>query len=276
MNSEKEKQAIERLKAFEPMSEPYWICYSGGKDSDAVRILAELAGVKYDLEHNLTTVDAPETVRYVKSVGAHINIPSKPMRQLIIDECYPPTRIARYCCRALKESSGKGRLQVTGVRLAESVMRAKKGGLVKIIGKSKTVQLQADELGAEYTKPNDKSLIMNMDNSPSRRLVEHCYRTTNTMLNPILDWTDEDVWEFLHAYGCRSNPLYECGFKRIGCIGCPMGSKLQKEQQFERYPHLKKMYIAAFDDMLKNRAVQGKPIVQWKNGTDVMKWWVDN
>lgn len=47
-------------------------------------------------------------------------------------------------------------------------------------------------------------------------MVEHCYRTRKTMVNPIVDWTDEDVWEFLTHYGCKSNPLYECGFKRIG------------------------------------------------------------
>ena len=42
MNIEKEKRAIEYLKAFEPESEPYYLCYSGGKDSDVIRILAHL------------------------------------------------------------------------------------------------------------------------------------------------------------------------------------------------------------------------------------------
>lgn len=60
MNAEKEKRAIEYLKAFEPESEPYYLCYSGGKDSDAIRILASLAGVKHELWNNHTTVDAPE------------------------------------------------------------------------------------------------------------------------------------------------------------------------------------------------------------------------
>lgn len=46
MNSEliqKEKDAIERLKAFEPIGDSYYLCYSGGKDSDVIRILAQLA-----------------------------------------------------------------------------------------------------------------------------------------------------------------------------------------------------------------------------------------
>ena len=56
---EKEQKAIEALKMFEPEDEPYYLCYSGGKDSDVIRILAQLAGVKHEIHHNLTTVDAP-------------------------------------------------------------------------------------------------------------------------------------------------------------------------------------------------------------------------
>lgn len=70
MNSElmqKEKDAIARLKAFEPKDEPYYLCYSGGKDSDVIRILAHLAGVKHEVHHNLTSVDAPETIWYIQS-----------------------------------------------------------------------------------------------------------------------------------------------------------------------------------------------------------------
>ena len=66
MDSAKEQKAIERLKAFEP-ADGYYLAYSGGKDSDCIKILAQLSGVKFEAVHNLTTVDAPETVRYVQS-----------------------------------------------------------------------------------------------------------------------------------------------------------------------------------------------------------------
>ena len=147
MNSElaeKERIAIERLKAFEP-DEPYYLCYSGGKDSDVIRILAQLAGVKHELHHNLTSVDAPETVRYVKSIpDMHIDIPHDKdgnrvsMWSLIVKAGIPPTRFMRYCCSELKEKGGEGRLKITGVRATESVNRKKNAGLVKIIGKPKT------------------------------------------------------------------------------------------------------------------------------------------
>ena len=82
MNKEKETRAIQYLRSFEPEDEPYYLCYSGGKDSDVIRILASLAGVKHEIHHNLTTVDAPETVRYIKS-----------MWQLIVKKLMPPTAL---------------------------------------------------------------------------------------------------------------------------------------------------------------------------------------
>ena len=134
--AEKERRAIENLRAFEPQSEPYYLCYSGGKDSDCIRILAELAGVKHDIVHNLTTVDAPETVYYVRSIpNVIIEEPEKSMWQLIPDNLMPPTRLVRYCCEELKERGGLGRLKITGVRKAESRARAERSDLVNIVGK---------------------------------------------------------------------------------------------------------------------------------------------
>lgn len=280
MNSElakKEKQAIDLLKMFTPEDEPYYLCYSGGKDSDCIRILAQIAGIPHEIHHNLTSVDAPETIRYIKSVpGVSIDIPRDrngnrlTMWNLIVKNKMPPTRLVRYCCSGLKENGGKNRLKITGVRAAESINRAENGGVVKIIGKPVTVQKKAQEWGVDYSTTPKGGIVLNMDNDPSRRLVEHCFRTVTTMVNPILNWTDDDVWEFLHHYGCDSNPLYQCGFKRIGCIGCPMAGK-HRYAEFVRYPRFKNLYIRAFDHMID--ALDNPPF-SWRNGTDVFKWWM--
>lgn len=277
MNIEKEKTAIERLKAFEPETEPYYLCYSGGKDSDVIRILAHLSGVRHEIHHNLTSVDAPETIRYVKSIpNARIDIPHDKngnrvsMWSLIVKKAVPPTRLMRYCCAELKENGGKGRMLITGVRSAESVNRSKNAGIIKIIGKPVTVRKTAENLGAEYEINYSGGLVMNMDNAENRRLVEHCYRTTKTMINPILDWTDSDVWEFLKYYGCPSNPLYYCGKKRVGCLGCPMQSNRRRIQDFYRYPKYKNLYIRAFDKMLEKNPDKN---YKWKSGLDVFDWW---
>lgn len=279
MNIEKEKRAIAYLQTFEPETEPYYLCYSGGKDIDVIRILAEISRIKHEIHHNLTSVDAPETIGYIRSIpGMIIDIPHDiygnriSMWSLIVKKGAPPTRLIRYCCSEFKETGGKGRMKITGVRTAESVKRAKNGGVVKIIGKPKTVQKMADELGAEYEVNERGGLVMNMDNDENRRLVEVCYRTTNTMVNPILDWSDNDVWEFLKYYGCEANPLYQCGKKRVGCIGCPMQSMRNKMAEFDRYPKYKSLYIHTFDRMLKAHPEKYLNNT-WKTGRDVFDWW---
>ena len=236
---EKERIAMERLKAFEP-EDGYFLAYSGGKDSDCIKILAQLAGVKFEAVHNLTTVDAPETVRYIKSqLDVRIDRPydrdGKPvtMWNLIVRKGTPPMRTSRYCCSELKEPGGTGKIVVTGVRWAESTRRKQSADVVKFIGKPKGTQKIAEELGADYRTTRQGGIVLNDDNDINRRMVEHCYRTRKTMVNPIADWTDEDVWEFLNHYGCKSNPLYECGFKRIGCIQSAFRMDTDKKESSE-------------------------------------------
>lgn len=254
--------AIQRIRTFEPISNglfdtPYYVAYSGGKDSDCIRILCELAGVKYDLVHNHTTVDAPETVRYVRSVVEpnNINYPDLSMWQLIVKKRIPPTRLARYCCEHLKEQGGANRFVMTGVRWAESNNRKNRAG----------VEIQSKNV--------KKRLNLNADNDESRRLLENCQLKGKRVINPILDWQDSDVWEFLNHYGCKSNPLYECGFSRIGCVGCPMAREKGMKREFERYPKYKENYIRTFQRMVDARNADGLT-TEWRNGQAVFDWWI--
>lgn len=151
-------RAIKYLKSFNKEEEPYYLCYSGGKDSDTIRILAELAGVNFEVHNNHTTVDSPITVRYIKEVvkgygeRGFIHLPKESMWRLIVRKKLPPTRIARYCCTVLKEQGGKGRRKVTGVRWAESVNRRKNQGLVTIIGKTQQVIKEAEKQNANFIR----------------------------------------------------------------------------------------------------------------------------
>lgn len=275
MNIEKEKQAIKRLQTFEPHDEPYFLCYSGGKDSDVIRILASLAGVKHDIVNNHTTVDAPETVRYIRSIpNINIRYPKLSMWDLIVKKKMPPTKFMRYCCEELKEHGGQGRVKVTGVRWAESNSRKENAGVVRIIGKPKTVIGVAEEANADFTLTRKGGVVLNDDNAETRKVVETCYRTTSLMVNPIVDWEDNEVWDFLRYYGCQSNPLYQCGFKRIGCIGCPMSGFAGMKKEFMVYPAYRQMYVRAFDRMLKARTESGLDNRDWVNGEAVMTWWL--
>lgn len=277
MNIELEKKAIERLKMFEPSAnqKPYYLAYSGGKDSDTIKILAQLAGVRYEAVNNHTTVDAPETVYYIRSQkDVKVEYPEKTMWQLIVEKMMPPTRLVRYCCAELKERGGEGRRVVTGVRWAESQKRKENADVLKFLKKTKDVIAKAEEYGIDFRENRQGGVVLNSDNDKARELVEDCYLHHKVVINPIVDWSDDDVWEFLHHYGCKSNPLYECGYKRIGCIGCPVAAK-RRYKEFNDYPKYKLNYIRAFDRMLEHRKERGLGSkVEWTSGKDVFKWWM--
>ena len=70
---DKVTEAIERLRQYEP-PEGFYLAFSGGKDSVAVKALADMAGVKYDAHYSLTTVDPPELVKFIKQVHPDVEI----------------------------------------------------------------------------------------------------------------------------------------------------------------------------------------------------------
>lgn len=158
---DKVQQSIDILKTFEP-PDGYYLAFSGGKDSQCIYHLAQMAGVKFDAHYAVTSVDPPELVRFIRKnyPDVKFEIPhdrdGKPvtMWSLIANHTIPPTRKSRYCCQDLKEVGGKYRVTMTGVRKAESVNRKKNQGTVTIMNKSKKLMKWMDEMGVNFTKTN--------------------------------------------------------------------------------------------------------------------------
>lgn len=150
--NDKVKQSIEYLQHF--CSDTYTVLNSGGKDSAVVAELCRMADVPFKQVHNLTTVDAPETVYYIRSQGVEIIKPKLSMWQLIVKKMLPPTRLMRYCCAELKETYGKNTfsLFLTGVRHAESTTRESNQGLVTIPDKRKSTYKKFKAINEEFDK----------------------------------------------------------------------------------------------------------------------------
>jgi phosphoadenosine phosphosulfate reductase len=254
---DKVKIAIDRLQAFEP-PEGYYLAFSGGKDSQCIYHLAKEAGVKFDAHYNLTTADPPELVWFIKKNYPDVSRdrPKETMWQLIPRKLMPPTRLARYCCQELKEGGGEGRIVVTGVRWAESVRRKQTRGIAEVLGKSKKT-----------------NYILLNDNEQERMMFENCTKKGKRIVNPIIDWEDEDVWEYIHTRNIEYCKLYDEGFKRLGCIGCPMAGKDGMLHQFKRWPKFKQAYMRAFQRMLDTRKTKGLEN-NWETPEDVFNWWV--
>ena len=121
---------------------------------------------------------------------------------------------------------------------------------------------------------------MSLDNEMAgnqKEFLHHCYRDRSVTINPIIDWSVSDVWQFLHHYGCEGNPLYQCGRYRIGCVGCPIASNRQQQADFIQYPKFRANYVKTFDRMLKAREEAGMDNrCNWKTGEDVMRWWISD
>lgn len=278
---EKVKASIERLKAFEP-PEGYYLAFSGGKDSVVCKALLDMAGCKYDATYRITTVDPPELVQFIKEKHPDV-VREYPryndgsvatMWNLIPKKLMPPTRLVRYCCQVLKESGGDGRMTVTGVRWAESYKRKNNQGAVTIMSGSANEAKESES----FRVTGSGGFVLVNDNDESRRVVESCYKRHKTTINPIIEWTDADVWEFIKGEGVSYCGLYDEGFSRLGCIGCPMAAKHGREREFARWPKYKAMYLRAFEKMLKERKRKGKLDGTWRMGTgplDVFNWWME-
>ena len=279
----KVENAIKRLRYFEP-PEGYFVAFSGGKDSQCIYHLCQMAGVKFDAHYNVTGVDPPELVRFIKAQYPDVafDFPRYPdgkritMWNLIPQQSMPPTRIQRYCCEKLKESNGEGRVTVTGVRWAESARRKAEHSIASIKGKPKSTEKLAKEFGASYFINKSGAIVLNDDNDSARRMVEQCYRTRKTLVNPIVDWAEEDVWHFLNDVAkVQHCVLYDQGHKRIGCIGCQMNTATAAD--LERWPAYKKLYLRAFSRMIREREKAGKDNLHpndWSTPEKVMAWWL--
>lgn len=255
---DKVQRAIDRLRAFEP-PEGYYVAFSGGKDSQCIYHLCKQADVKFDAHYSVTSVDPPELVRFIREQYPDVSrdVPhdkdGRPvtMWSLIARHTMPPTRLVRYCCEELKEAGGKGRLVVTGVRWAESVNRSKKQGIVNTF--------------------NGQTL--NDDNTETRRYVEQCYRTRKTLINPIVDWSTEDVWEYLNDVAKVPHcSLYDEGFARLGCIGCPLAGAKRQKEELARWPIYRENYLHAFEQMVENLPPDKRR--KFTSAQAVMDWWL--
>lgn len=270
-----EKMAFERLRLGAETSKrmynaPLLLCYSGGKDSDVLLQLAINSGIDFEVLHNHTTIDAPETVYHIRNTFKKLELQGikctieKPtykgervtMWSLIPMKMFPPTRIVRYCCTVLKERGGRNRAIATGVRRAESIARSKRG------------------IYEDYNSDKKKKIILNNDNDDKRRWFERCQKQAKTIINPIVDWNDENIKDYIQSEKIDLNPLYCEGFKRVGCVGCPIAGK-HRYVEFHRYPTYKKAYIHAFDRMLSARIANEKDKTKWQTGYDVFRWWLE-
>ena len=225
-------------KAAEKHGQPLEICYSCGKDSDIILELAKMSGVKYRAIYKVTTIDPPGTIRHAINNGVEIVRPKETFFQLVRRKGLP-SRTVRFCCQELKEYRILD-YAVVGIRREESRKR--------------------DEL---YKEPEQCRIYANKDEV--RQYM------------PILEWTNEDVEEFIQERQIKCHPLYYDSngnfdvSKRLGCMCCPLASKKKRIEEFRKHPLMVRQYIRNarfyFDNHYKNQNRKGEKlfdnVFQW-------------
>lgn len=215
--------SIELLRRAEPLalkmhSDGFHLAFSGGKDSQVLYRIAQMAGVKFKAHMQITTLDPPELMHFVRTRYSDVALhrPEINFYQLIIKKKMLPLRHARYCCAYLKEQHGAGTVTLIGIRAAESNRRAKRN----------EVELYGHKFGGSLDQFNRRQ----------EQSVECVGGKDKVIISPILKWTDADVWNFIRGYGIEYCRLYDEGYHRIGCIFCPFASVKTKQMDRQRYP----------------------------------------
>lgn len=230
----------------------YFLAFSGGKDSQALYHIAELAGVKFTAHFSPTTVDPPQLMRFIRR-----NYPEcewekvdKSMYQMAREMGMVPTMKLRWCCAKFKESAGAGKVTLTGARHAESIKRAKRKDVEVSGHKFAGTVDEFFEWSAEKVAKKVKNLNQDEFSRDKSQEVRCINGKDSIIINPIIDWTDADVWDFLNkVVEVPHCELYDPPFNRhrIGCILCPMSSYQTKLRDIELYPYAKKEWLKVFE-----------------------------
>lgn len=230
--------AIEKIQRMEYTALRYSekgfvVAFSGGKDSQVVLKLAELANVKFEGIYNLTTIDPPENVLFIRHHYPNVKImrPKLTFSQLVAKKGLLPTRQKRYCCAVLKESYGAGRVVLTGVRRFQSLNRADR----------MEINIRTRRRHPQWTDGNEDDFYKYQET-----VVQCLQGKDKLILNPILDWSQSDVWQFIKYYELPVNPVYQMGCSRVGCVLCPLSSIESKRFEIKTWPKLADRWFRVF------------------------------
>jgi len=230
---DKVQVVIDRLRQFQP-EEGYYLCFSGGKDSLVLYHLCKEGGIKFDAHYFRTSVDPPELIYFIRDQYKDV-IVEKPKMTMWDLIIYKgfPPTRVRRYC-------------------CEYLKEGHGVGRVCLTGVRWSESVRRRN---------------------ARKMVESCVKMSKFVVNPILDWSDSEVWEYLRSRGINYCELYDQGFTRLGCIGCPMSSVHQRVKEFKRWPKYYELYLRTFDKMLKRRIERNQP-TNWENAQQVMEWWL--
>lgn len=209
------QDAVDLLREYEPIDKPYWGCFSGGKDSIVIKDLAQQAGVNVVWHYNVTTIDPPELVQHIRRQHPDVVFDRPPGNFFTIAKTKGfPIRRVRWCCEVFKE-------------------RKTPEGEIMIFG------VRAAE-GVRRAKHWSE--------------VSWNRRTKADVISPIFSWSTTLVWEYITDRELPYCSLYDEGWSRLGCIGCPMSGPAGRQRDFARWPKYEAKWKQLFQSVWNQRS----------------------
>ena len=95
---------------------------------------------------------------------------------------------------------------------------------------------------------------------------------TKSFLNPIIDWTTQDVWNYIKVNNLPYCSLYDEGFKRLGCVLCPMQTPKQTQIELARWPKLAEAWKRACYRYWNETTHPG--VKRWDTPEKMWQWWL--
>lgn len=261
----------------------YWLGFSGGKDSQCLYHLAQLAGVKFRAHFSATSVDPPEVIRFVRRqypdveiIPAKMSIYAYAKRNNIL-----PTMRYRWCCAEFKETGGAGKVVLTGVRREESPRRAARNAIEvtghKFSGNFETFAPWQEQRLAKARRRAERQ--RDQFSAPKESEIRCISGLDRIILNPMLDWTETEVWQFLNDEARVPHcELYDppSSQRRIGCILCPMSSAKRKQEDIRNYPYVRDKWMDVIRGLLFPPPHSRFNIHEdvEANAEDYFDWWI--
>ncbi len=241
----------------------FFVGFSGGKDSQALIHIMQLADVPFHAYFSPSSIDPPENIRFIRKYYPEVEFTK--IEQNIFNKFKElkvlPTKRIRWCCAFYKERNGEGKVVCTGVRRSESVKRSKRNEIEVTGRKFSSSDIDEFEQWAEKRIRRKLKHLNQVQFSDTKETEVRCISGKDKiLLNPIIEWKESDVWEFLNdVLEIPHNELYDQGWSRIGCICCPMGSLKTMLRDEKRWPHVKEKWIRAIMDVRKEVILSSTP-----------------
>lgn len=218
------------------------VAFSGGKDSQCCYHLCEDAGIDFTAQYSITRFEPPELISFIR-------------------EHYRDVTFRRAYKKSLVEDVATNGLPNRWMRWCCDAKHKKTPGFdIAVIGVRALESASRKARWRSFGRKQDGSFYV-------------C---------PIFDWSEADVWEYLNGNGLTHCCLYDEGYRRIGCVCCPLSPRTMRRDA-KRWPKTAAMFYLGhcknWDKAVTAGGVteRGKPyrMLEWGTPRAAFEHWLD-